>query len=68
MLCENTSVPGLATAFFISFVAIAAFVLLSLFVGAILISTMDAVASIGDEVKNLKLIKKFRRIRRKQPI
>jgi voltage-gated sodium channel len=56
--CEPSSSPGLATFFFISFVSIASFVLLSLFVGAILISTMDAVEGISEEVKELKAKKK----------
>jgi voltage-gated sodium channel len=50
-LCSSKAQPVLASLYFISFITIAAFILLSLFVGTILISTMDAVQEISDKKK-----------------
>jgi voltage-gated sodium channel len=50
-LCESYRQPWIATLYFISFIWIASFILLSLFVGSILIATMDAVMEIADTVK-----------------
>jgi voltage-gated sodium channel len=59
-LCESYRQPWIATLFFISFIWIASFILLSLFVGSILISTMDAVLKIADTVKRIDKEKRNR--------
>jgi voltage-gated sodium channel len=57
-LCVTERQPWIATFFFISFIWIASFILLSLFVGSILISTMDAVMKIAEAVKEAEKLKR----------
>jgi voltage-gated sodium channel len=49
-MCTPQSQPIVSSLFFVSFIWIASFIMLSLFVGSILISTMDAVMVIAEEV------------------
>eukprot|EP00935_MAST-01C_sp_MAST-1C-sp1_P000784 g784.t1 len=53
-LCKDNALPVTATAYFISFVVIASFVLLSMFIAAILVSTTEAVFDIEAETLALK--------------
>jgi hypothetical protein len=51
-LCEDSGgAPVASSIFFVSFIWIASFIMLSLFVGSILISTMDSVMAIAGEIK-----------------
>jgi voltage-gated sodium channel len=50
-LCEPHAQPILASVYFITFVTIASFVLISLFIGSVLVSTMSAILEIAQEQK-----------------
>jgi voltage-gated sodium channel len=52
--CEHSEMPIIASVFFVSFVFIATLILLSLFVGAILIAIMEAVEKIAEDNKKHK--------------
>jgi voltage-gated sodium channel len=55
-MCDAPSAsPFMSSMFFVSFIWIASFIMLSLFVGSILISTMDSVLQIADEVQATKV-------------
>jgi uncharacterized protein YoxC len=49
--CEDTPMPLQGTGFFVSFIAVSAFILLSLFVGSVLISIMKSVDKINTQMK-----------------
>jgi voltage-gated sodium channel len=50
--CNPQAQPVLATLYFISFIVVASFVLLSLFIGSVLVSTMTAIVEIAQEHKD----------------
>jgi voltage-gated sodium channel len=52
--CENDAKPIVTTVYFVTFVMVSAFILISLFVGSVLISIMDAVAAIDEKVQEGK--------------
>jgi voltage-gated sodium channel len=52
--CEDDAKPVITTVYFVSFVMVSAFILISLFVGSVLISIMDAVAAIDEKVQEGK--------------
>jgi hypothetical protein len=59
-LCVDTPLPFTATLYFITFIVIAAFVLLSMYVAVILVSTTEAVFDIEAETKEAQRWKRLR--------